>query len=116
MVSICHSHPQSPTGLGGGVAESLQLSLPTYRDFHKVETFHRPPQITIASGALSTSKEEVRVWLRWMKGTQRNVKVLRGQGGGGGGGAETLGRPRASLPGLEASSPRESSKWDSLAS
>lgn len=81
--SLCHSRPQSPAGLGGGAAESLQLSLPAYRDFHKVETFHGPPQITIASGAPSTSKEEVRVWLRWMKGTQRNVDALRGQRVGG---------------------------------
>lgn len=42
---------------GGRETEKLQSVLLLISDLHKVETFHGPPQITIASGALEEFKK-----------------------------------------------------------
>lgn len=42
---------------GGRETEKLQSVLLLISDLHKVETFHGPPQITIASGAQKSSKK-----------------------------------------------------------
>lgn len=48
-----------------------QSSLLACHNFHKVETFHGLPRLSLHLVSLNTSKEEVQVWLRWMNGTLR---------------------------------------------
>ena len=50
------SKSQSRNRAGGREREKLQSSLLLISDLLEVETFHRPPQITIASGALEEFK------------------------------------------------------------